>query len=30
VSLLQEGRAGKALALLRSKLVVQARAMRNG
>ncbi len=30
VSLLQEGRAGKALALLRSKLVVQARAMRDG
>jgi H+-transporting ATPase len=30
VSLLQEGRAGKALALLRSKLLVQARAMRDG
>ena len=30
VSLLQEGRAGKALALLRSKLVVQTRVMRDG
>ena len=30
VSLVQEGRAGKALALLRSKLVVQARVLRDG
>jgi H+-transporting ATPase len=30
ISLLQEGRAGKALALLRSKLVVQARVLRDG
>jgi len=30
ISLVQEGRAGKALALLRSKLVVQARVLRDG